>query len=175
MDKICFKCGSNKALTEYYKHKGMTDGYLGKCKDCTKNDSKDREEELKNNPAWYEKEKERHRDKYYRLGYKEKHKPTKENKAKAMKKYGNKYPEKMKAKSMSASLKAKIKGNHLHHWSYNKEHFKDVIELSVKDHYLVHRLTIYDEERRMYRTLNGVLLDSKQEALIYYKQIGVNL
>ena len=38
--KKCFKCGIEKKLFEFYKHKEMKDGYLNKCKSCTKKDTK---------------------------------------------------------------------------------------------------------------------------------------
>lgn len=169
--KICFKCSVEKPATSFYKHKAMGDGYLGKCKDCTKNDTRLREERLKEtSPEWVEKEAERMRQKannYYAEG---RYISRGEDKARIMKTYNEKFPEKKAARSGIGHLKCG-KGNHLHHWSYNKEHFKDVIELSLGDHYKLHRFMRYDQAAMMYRTMDGVLLDTREKHIEYMQKV----
>lgn len=36
--KTCIRCGEEKEFSEYYKHKRMGDGYLGRCKECHKSE-----------------------------------------------------------------------------------------------------------------------------------------
>jgi hypothetical protein len=165
ISKICFKCNIDKPLYDYYKHKQTRDGHLNKCKLCTKKDTKKRVDALSKDPAWVEKEQERNRKKYFRLGYKDKHKPTFEQRKKSINKYIEKYPEKLKAKSFLGK-KIKSENGHFHHWSYNQEHWLDVIDITKKNHAKAHRFIIYDQEQMMYRRIDtNELLDSKEKHL----------
>jgi hypothetical protein len=40
MNKKCFKCNKIKSIDLFYKNKRLTNGYLGKCKECTLHDNK---------------------------------------------------------------------------------------------------------------------------------------
>lgn len=188
--KICIECKMDKSISEYYKNKMMRDGYVNKCKDCAKKYSRQREKILKEDSKWVEKELFRSREKYHRLysttdkskideNYNRiwmtqdeipkrkrdvksewrRNNPEKEKMRNKL--YNNRYPEKYKAHRNSQRLPCE-KGNQLHHWSYNEEHWKDCIELNVADHSLLHRYIKYDQERYMYRNLDGILLDTKQ-------------
>lgn len=80
--KSCFKCGVEKPLTDFYKHKGMADGHVNKCKTCNKADV------IKNRLLNLDKYREYDRARGARQG------------SEYMKEYREKYPNKYKAHCM---------------------------------------------------------------------------
>jgi hypothetical protein len=174
LTKVCFKCNTKKELKDFYKHPKTKDGYLGKCKICTKLDSKITSEKLISTPEGLDKERQRHREKYFRLNYKDKHKQSFENKKISTEKHKNKYPEKYIAKNISQRIKLVNKNNHKHHWNYNIEFAKDIIELNIKDHNKIHRFIKYDKKTFMYKDLNGNLLDTKEKHLELINKVLIN-
>lgn len=172
--KVCFKCNTLKDLSEFYKHPQMGDGHLNKCKQCTKKDVSEKFFENMKDPKLLEKERERGRDKYKRLNYKEV-KPDPIVKKRSIAKYREMYPEKQMASSASQHI-LKIDGYENHHWSYNEKHYKDIIRISIESHYLAHRHMVYDQERKMYRkSKTNELIDTREIAIEFYKSLGCEL
>ena len=167
--QTCFKCKKALPLSDFYVHRMMANGHLGKCKDCTKADTKKRTDALLSDPVWVEKEKRRQREKERRLKHLRKP-PTSASRSASRSRYKKLYPEKYISKCLSRKL-SHAKGFNNHHWSYNPEHAKDVISLTVIQHALVHRCMVYDQERMMYRRLDGTLIDSREAAIAYYSTL----
>lgn len=142
-------------LDLFYTNKGMADGHQNRCIECTKKKSKERLDRINLDPVLAEKEKARHREKYHRLGQP---KRSTLSRKEALSKYKKTFPEKVYTHNNTSHMRAKIPGNHLHHWSYNKEHVKDIIELTPSQHAFIHRYMIYDQERMMYRRCDTMVL-----------------
>ena len=93
-----------------------------------------------------------------------------DKKKEIIRKYNQRYPEKYLATVYTGIYLTKVPGMNLHHWSYNQEDWLDIIELEVRDHHFLHRYMTYDQERMMFRNLDGILLDSREKHLEYLKE-----
>lgn len=154
--KKCFKCKKTKPLSEFYKHPRMSDGHLNKCKDCAKDDTKMDYRKKQADPLFMEKEKNRSKEKYYRLNYKERY--SKKKKAY----HGGKYSNTRRDLKIPPELTG-------HHWNYN--FIDDVILLKRKFHRYLHRYIRIDQDTLCYRTINGTLLLTKKDHIEYAMMI----
>jgi len=169
--KTCNVCNIEKESKEFYLNPTNNRLTINRCKTCVAKYNKARWEKLKKDPVFISKERERGREKHFRLGYNKKREFDLEYSNKNRELFNQKFPEKIRAYRANTKSKPTIKGNELHHWSYCLPHVKDTIELPMMEHKKLHRYIIYDQEQMMYRTLDGVLLDTKESHISYYNSL----
>lgn len=128
-EKRCAKCGKIKPLREFQKHSQALDGHACRCKECSRDDDKLKYLKNSQDPSYMERERNRGREKYRRLGYR-----TKLTDACLSKR--EKYPRLRNARSL---FKAEIpKSCELHHWNYNDNN--NIIVLDRSLHHRTHSI-----------------------------------
>lgn len=152
LTKVCFKCNKQKPITEFYKHKQMSLGVVNKCKECNKNDVRKDYYRKSENEEWVLKERERAKEKYRRLNYKDLPKQKHLNNA--------------KLKNVHQKLKLP-KGFEAHHWNYNSGFEENIFVLKTKEHRQAHRYLILNKELLIFSDLQGNLLDSREKHFEY--------
>lgn len=144
--KVCFKCGRELPLDNFYKHPQMADGHLNKCKDCTKSDVHKKYMENIENPGYVEKERARGRDKWRRL-YR-----------------GKKQEVAHHVETVRRFIERRIgpidDDMEIHHWNYNFLH--KVFLLSRRHHARLHKLIMFDEETQCF-SYQGKILATREE------------
>jgi len=141
IQKICKDCKSTYPISDFPKTKNTKSGHINVCYRC---------ERIRYNIRASRK--------------------SKELKNKISATYKSKYPEKRKAVNALKRVVKKV-GHNLHHWSYNREHFKDCIELTVHNHNIIHKHLLYDENSKMYRRIDTMdLLNTKELHIEYINQ-----
>jgi hypothetical protein len=164
--KTCFKCKEEKSLDDFYKHKKTKDGRVNKCKECNKKDVRDNYKLKSKDISFIEKERERSKEKYYRLNYKEKQKIWDLEKT---------WKNSSKYKSLRRKFKSVPKTHHLHHWNYNDKFLEDVIIIEKFSHRNAHNLIKFDLKTKLFNGLNGEVLDTKQKHIHYLINNGIEL
>lgn len=156
--KKCFKCGVVKPISDFYVHKEMKDGHLNKCIDCTKKDTKRRYDVLSQNEEWMDKERERGKEKFKRLGYAGRFKS----------------PRSLCPQEANISKKLRVRGydtrgKESHHWNYNNPH--SIFLLSKKAHRTLHRHIKVNYSDKYCYTIDNERIDTEEKAKAVFSAI----
>lgn len=155
--KKCFKCGLEKPLSEYYVHKKMADGHLGKCKICTRNDTK-KDYEIKSlNPEFIESERIRTRERNKRLGYGKKNKD----------KY---FYQTAEYKNLNRQNNVP-KGFEIHHWNYKL--LNNFFILKRNQHKKAHTFIKRNTNEFVFMNDLGEFLDTREKHFLYLVSKGI--
>lgn len=153
--KECKECKVLKDKKDFY-------GLQRECKECTKKRVKLREIEKRKDPDWVETERQRHREKYHRLGYNEKQKI-----------WNEKRPHTKNGKYKNLNRKHKIaKGLEIHHWNYSDEYIEDFFVLPVKEHRVSHTFLV--KSGNIFNGLNNEILDTREKHFNYLISKGIH-
>lgn len=152
--KVCFKCSIEKSYSEFYKNSRMWDGYLNKCKECAKKDVRQKHLENSKSEVYVEKQRARGRDKYKRLNY-------------ISKKYDKSHITNLGQYKNVRRKFSYPKEVELHHWNYSTEFITDIIPLDRSTHKRFHQLMKLDKDLKVFRDLEGNLLDTKEKHLAH--------
>lgn len=152
--KICFKCGKEKPITDFYLNRGMADGHINKCNECARRDERERYEKKIQSKEWADKERARGREKYHRL-YAERH-------------LKSSHSENSTTRKFLERRGIKLDGMEVHHWNYNQN--KDVFLLTPRQHKKAHKELVFDKETNCFKH-NEVLLDTSEKHLAYIREI----
>lgn len=153
---ICNKCNTEKGV-EFYNNDRT-------CKDCRKELVKLRTIEKRKDPKWIEKERARGREKYSRLGYKDKQREWDKDKP---------WKQTSAYKNLHRDLKIP-KGIAAHHWNYEDDNLRDIVLMNNKDHKAFHQFIELDTEKKIFKIKgeNGWYLDTRQSHLNHIKICG---
>lgn len=162
LTKVCFKCNLEKKIENFYKHKQMPDGRVNKCKECNKKDVRDNYKIKAKDENFIIKERLRSIEKYHRLDYKNKQKKWDE-----IRPWKNNYI----YKNLRRKFKHIPSTHHLHHWNYNDEFLEDIIVIEKSNHRRAHEFIILDLDLKLYKTIDNILLDTKEKHIEYINKV----
>jgi hypothetical protein len=80
--------------------------------------------------------------------------------------YVKKYQKNNKMRHIAHKVASSVKcpeGMVRHHWSYSVENMKDLLFVTAEEHYFIHRYLIYVDYNYCFKTVGGVMLNTKDK------------